>query len=309
MVEGFIGASWSAEVCGSAPGKKGDGMTSGNWSFDDDRGDHIEVAHQPTRVLAYAQAAQTLAHLGVPVVGYFGSQHHADSEAQPALAGLDVPCVGSGDAVNHDLIATLQPDLVVGVSYAGEVYGVSETVAGKLAETAPILLIRIAGEPTLETIISRFHQLAEALTSDVPDGAAELAEAVAELTSVLNEQPDLRVTALSGGTPTDAYVANPAYWPSLRFLAEAGVPFTPIAAKGGWEVVKWTDLPTSHPAGVLLYDQRPNSLGTDQLAEIPVWSEHPAVRGGQVLPWNPEPPLTNTDTAASINTLIAALRG
>jgi iron complex transport system substrate-binding protein len=283
-------------------------MGSGSWSFEDDRGNQVVAAERPARVLAYAQAAQTLVGLGVPVVGYFGSQHHADSGAQPAAAGLDVPCVGAGDAVDDELIATLQPDLLVGVSYAGEVYGLSEGVAAKLGELAPILLIRIAGEPGLETIVGRFHQLAEALTgSDVADDEAVLTEALGRLSAAVSGRPDIRVTALSGGTPTDAYVANPAYWPSLRLLADAGLPFTPTPAKGGWEVVKWTDLATSHPADILLYDQRPNSLGADQLADIPAWPEVPAVRGGQVLPWNPEPPLTFEATAASIDALTAAI--
>jgi iron complex transport system substrate-binding protein len=284
-------------------------MASDSWLFEDDRGDQVEVAGRPTRVLANAQAAQTLAGLGVPVVGYFGSQHHADAGAQPALAGLDVPCIGSGDAVDDELIATLQPDLLVGVSYAGEVYGLSEGVAAKLGELAPILLIRIAGEPGLETIIGRFHQLAQALTdsSDVADDQAVLTEALKRLSTAVSERPDLRVTALSGGTPTDAYVANPAYWPGLRLLADAGLPFTPTPAKGGWEVVKWNDLASSHPADILLYDQRPNSLGADQLAEIPAWSEVPAVRSGQVLPWNPEPPLTFAATAASVDALTTAV--
>lgn len=266
------------------------------------------AAERPTRVLAYAQAAQTLVGLGVSVVGYFGSQHHADSGAQPALAGLDVPCVGSGDAVDDELIATLQPDLLVGVSYGGEVYGLSEGVAAKLGELAPIALIRIAGEPGLGTIIGRFRQLAQALTgSDVADDEAVLTEALGRLSAAVGGRPGVRVTALSGGTPTDAYVANPAYWPALRMLADAGLPFTPTPAKGGWEVVKWTELAASHPADILLYDQRPNSLGDDQLADIPAWAEVPAVRGGQVLPWNPEPPLTFAATAASVDALTTAI--
>lgn len=263
-----------------------------SWTFDDDRGHHLEAPDRPTRILAYAQAAQTLTDLGVPVVGYFGSQHHADSEAQPALSRLDVPSVGSGDTVDHDLIATLQPDLIVGVSYGGEVYGVSETVAAELADVAPILLIRIDGEPELATIIGRFHELSEALTGDAQDNEESFRTTLARLTESVQRQPGVRVLALSGGTPTDAYVANPAYWPSLRLLADAGVPFAPTTAKGGWEVVKWTDLGTTHAAGILLYDQRPNSLGDEQLAAIPEWAELPAVRAGQVLPWNPEPPLT-----------------
>jgi iron complex transport system substrate-binding protein len=280
-----------------------------SWSFEDDRGDQVVAAGRPTRVLAYAQAAQTLTALGVPVVGYFGSQHHADAGAQPALAGLDVPCIGSGDAVDDELIATLQPDLVVGVSYAGEVYGLSESVAARLGEIAPILLIRIAGEPGLEAVIGRFHQLAEALTdgSGVADEQAVLSEALGRLGDAVRGRPGVRVTALSGGTPTDAYVANPAYWPSLRLLADAGLPFTPTPAKGGWEVVKWGELASSHPADILLYDQRPNSLGDEQLADIPEWAELPAVRSGQVLAWNPEPPLTFAAAATSIDTLTAAI--
>jgi iron complex transport system substrate-binding protein len=278
-----------------------------SWTFDDDRGNHLEVPDRPARILAYAQAAQTLANLGVPVVGYFGSQHHADSEAQPAVSDLDVPSVGSGDTVDHDLIATLQPDLIVGVSYAGEVYGVSETVAAKLADVAPILLIRIAGEPDLETIIGRFHELAQALTDDARDDEVSLRTTLARLTEAVRQQPGVRVLALSGGTPTDAYVANPAYWPSLRLLADAGVSFAPTTATGGWEVVKWTDLGTSHAADILLYDQRPNSLGDEQLAAIPEWAELSAVQAGQVLPWNPEPPLTFAAAAASADALITAI--
>jgi iron complex transport system substrate-binding protein len=191
-------------------------MTSGSWSFDDDRGNQVVVANRPTRVLAYTQAAQTLARLGVPVVGYFGSQHHADTGAQPALAGLDVPCVGSGDAV--------------------EVYGVTETVAAKLADIAPILLVNSAGDPSLESVIGRFHQLAQALTtSDTPDAETDLTSAIAQLTIALNEQPAVRVMALSGGTPTDAYVPIPptgpasASWP--RQASPSRRPLRKVAGK------------------------------------------------------------------------------
>ncbi|GAB3835899.1 ABC transporter substrate-binding protein [Kribbella italica] len=278
-------------------------MASGGWSFEDDRGESVEVAERPRRVLAYGQAAQTLARLGVPVVGYFGSQHQADS-GTAAVAGLDVPSVGAGDAVDQELVDSLQPDLVVGVTYAGEVYGVSEAVAGKLAEIAPILLIRIAGEPDLKDVIGRFHALAEALGGTAEDSEQQLSDALARLTSAAD---GVQVLAFSGGTPTDAYVANPAYWPTLRLLADAGVTFAPTSAKGGWEVVQWTDLGSSHPAGIYLYDQRPNSLGAEQLAEIPAWSELPAVAAGHVLAWNPEPPLTFEAAAASADTLAAAI--
>jgi iron complex transport system substrate-binding protein len=143
--------------------------------------------------------------------------------------------------------------------------------------------------------------------SGVADDEAVLTDALGRLSAAVSGRPEVRVSALSGGTPTDAYVANPAYWPGLRLLADAGLPFTPTPAKGGWEVVKWTDLASSHPADILLYDQRPNSLGADQLAEIPAWSELSAVRSSQVLPWNPEPPLTFGATAASIDALTAAI--
>jgi iron complex transport system substrate-binding protein len=272
---------------------------SQSWSFEDDRQQQVETPNPPTRILAYAQAAQTLTQLGAPVVGYFGSQHHADA-GDAAAAGLSVPNVGAGDAIDLDKVAALRPDLIVSVTYAGEVYGLSETVATTLAEIAPIALIGIADGRSLTSIIQRFHELAAG--SDVSEDA--LTAAIERLTSAA---PTAQVMALSGGTPTDAYVANPAYWPSLRLLADAGVQFTPTTTAGGWEVVKWEDLPTSHPADLLLYDQRPNSLGAEQLATIPTWSEVPGVRAGNVLPWNPEPALTYATAAAFVATVTDAL--
>ncbi|WP_327632898.1 ABC transporter substrate-binding protein [Kribbella sp. NBC_00482] len=274
-------------------------MESSSWSFDDDRQQHLALAGRPARVLAYAQAAQTLQQLGVPVVGYFGSKHHAESGSD---AGLDLPCVGSGDGIDLDLVKSLRPDLVVGVTYAGETYGVTPSIADQLEGLAPSLLIGIAGDRTLQSVIGRFHELAQALTADdLPDSEAVLTSAIAALGNKLAQ--GLQVVALSGGTDTDAYVANPAYWPSLRLLADAGVHFTPTTTAGGWEVVKWTELATTHPADLVLYDQRPNSLGADRLADIPGWSEVPGVRTGKVLAWNPEPPLTFTAAAAFVTTL------
>jgi hypothetical protein len=57
-----------------------------------------------------------------------------------------------------------------------------------------------------------------------------------------------------------------------------------------------------------LYDKRPNSLGADRLASIPGWSEMPGVRAGNVLPWNPEPPLTDTAAACFVNGLAQLIR-
>ena len=274
-------------------------MESSGWSFDDDRQQHLALAGRPARVLAYAQAAQTLTQLGVPVVGYFGSQHHAESGGVPAAAGLDLPCVGSGDGIDFDLVKSLSPDLVVGVTYAGETYGVTPAMADQLEGLAPSLLIGIAGDRTLHSVIGRFHELAQALTpDDLPDSEGDLTSAIAALGNKLPKTA--QVVALSGGTDTDAYVANPAYWPSLHLLADAGVHFTPTTPAGSWEVVKWTDLATQHPADLVLYDQRPNSLGADRLADIPGWSEVPGVRTGKVLTWNPEPPLTFTAAAAFV---------
>jgi iron complex transport system substrate-binding protein len=278
-------------------------MVSQGWSFEDDRQHLVETPNPPTRILAYAQAAQTLTRLGAPVVGYFGSQHHADT-GDAAAAELAVPTVGAGDAIDLDKVAAVRPDLIVSVTYAGEVYGLSETVATSLAEIAPIALVGIAGGRTLTSVIQRFHELANALSATSDDSEAALTAAIDRLTSAA---PTAQVTALSGGTPTDAYVANPAYWPSLRLLADAGVQFTPTTTAGGWEVVKWEDLPASHPADLLLYDQRPNSLGAEQLATIPAWSEVPGVRAGNVLPWNPEPALTYATAAAFVTTVTDSL--
>ncbi|MEU4195136.1 ABC transporter substrate-binding protein [Kribbella sp. NPDC026611] len=270
------------------------------WAFTDDRAAEVRSTRRPGRVVAYAQAARTLVELGVPVVGYFGSQHNADSGN--AASELDAPLVGAGDSVDLDLVKSLRPDLVVTVTYGGEVYGVSAAVASDLESIAPVLAIGIAGDRTLASVINRFHELAEALGGDADDPETPLTTATEALADAVRRNPR-QVTALSGGTATDAYVANPKYWPSLHLLADAGVTFTPTTTSGGWEVVKWPDLPTAHPADLALYDQRPNSMGPDQLATIPSWPEVPAVRTGNVVPWNPEPTLTFRAAATFVNTV------
>jgi ABC-type Fe3+-hydroxamate transport system substrate-binding protein len=76
-------------------------------------------------------------------------------------------------------------DGIVGVTYAGEVYGVSQAVAGKLAEVAPIVLIRIAGEP---------NSLSQEQLQETPQGA-ELPAVAAGHVIAWNPEPPLTFEA------------------------------------------------------------------------------------------------------------------
>ncbi|MEU0090541.1 DUF6790 family protein [Kribbella sp. NPDC006257] len=50
-----------------------------------------------------------------------------------------------------------------------------------------------------------------------------------------------------------------------------------------------------------------DAVDPELIAAIPEWAELPAVRAGQVLPWNPEPPLTFQAAAASADALTKAI--
>jgi iron-desferrioxamine transport system substrate-binding protein len=280
-------------------------MDPSRWSFEDDYATTVELDRRPTRILAYAQAASTLVGLGVPVAGYFGSQHHAESGAGGPAALDGVPSVGAGADVDDDRVAALRPELIVGVSYGGETYGVSAEVAARLAETAPVLLMQVAGGRPLTDVIGRFEALAGALAAGTggPDG--ELAAATERLGRAAAGST-ARVLALSGGTDAEAYVANPTFWSDLLHLSAAGVRLGGTGG-GAWTVVGWDSLAADHPADLLLYDRRANSLGPDRLAAIPAWADLPAVRAGRVLPWDPEPVLTTAAAAAFVDTVADAL--
>ncbi|GIL25401.1 ABC transporter substrate-binding protein [Actinocatenispora comari] len=287
-------------------------MAATTWTWTDDLGHRIELDQPPTRIVGYAQAAATLASHGVPVAGWFGSQHAAESGSGASGPGQLAASrfLGAGSEFDLDAVHALAPDLIVSVSYGGELYGVPAPVADRLAELAPAVRIRVGAGRSLTGLIARFAELAGTIVGDAGTGGAgsggtALTDAA---TARLAGAGHGRVLALSGGTPDEAYLANPDFWADLGHLAAAGVTMCPPVPSpgGGWAVVGWDAL-ARYNADILLYDRRANSLPAEERNRIAAWAALPAVAAGRVLPWEPEPVYTDTAAAQFVDTVRLAL--
>ena len=81
----------------------------------------------------------------------------------------------------------------------------------------------------------------------------------------------------------------------------------PQEPNGVWESLSWEQA-TRYPADLVLADNRANVLTPAQLNEIPTWRELPAVRAGQVGPWQAEARLTFDGFAGILDELAVGRR-
>lgn len=278
------------------------------WTFTDDRGRTVTTEEVPQRIVAYARAGSTLWDYSIAPVAIFGSQHDTDLAGDPKVGALDlsaVSVVGSGDKVDVDAIAALEPDLIVSVVYASDdLYGVPASVSAQLELLAPSVGISIASGRSLTVPVERFAALASSLRPDADSSSADLDKATDFLRTVSDP---VKVLVISGESD-EAYLPNPADWPDLRYLAEHGVDLVEPGVENGqyWKALPWADLPDIE-ADVILYDARPHSLGPDALAGIPQWKSHPAVASGRIAPWNAEAPLSYSAAARVVSDVAEAL--
>lgn len=278
------------------------------WTFTDDRGRTVTTEEVPQRIVAYARAGATLWDYSIAPVAIFGSQHDTDLAGDPKVGALDlsaVSVVGSGDKVDVDAIAALEPDLIVSVVYASDdLYGVPASVSAQLELLAPSVGISIASGRSLTVPVERFAALASSLRPDTDSSSADLDKATDFLRTVSDP---VKVLVISGERD-EAYLPNPADWPDLRYLTEHGVDLIEPGVENGqyWKALPWADLPDIE-ADVILYDARPHSLGPDALAGIPQWTSHPAVTSGRIAPWNAEAPLSYSAAARVVSDVAEAL--
>ncbi|MEU2260755.1 ABC transporter substrate-binding protein [Streptomyces sp. NPDC019645] len=269
-----------------------------DWQFLDDRGHLATYDRRPERVVTYIQAGATLWEHGIRPAALFGSNHDGDGP-DPVKAGslpLDgIGYLGSGTALDADVLLRDDPDLVVAVTYGGgQVYGLDPDTAKHLEERVPLVVLDVGQGQSLGDVRARFAALARALGA-VQDtaGAIALARATARLRTLAHDgAPRPALLALSPASAESAYLAKPQSWPDLRELAAFGLHL--VFPQGGpgtnWFTADWSHV-AELSAGVLLVDARANAYPLDALDGNPAWRE--AASGAQVVAWNPEAPCSD----------------
>lgn len=263
---------------------------SGPWTFIDDRHEAVEVESTPLRIVAQEDAAAALWHLGITPVGIIGG---APIDDNPQLEGVDVTNIESvGEVwgeINLEKLVALQPDLIVTTFYnPTPLWGFANEKQQKTAEAIAPIVALDANLPATQ-LIGRFEDLASSLGADMESPELVAARkrfdaAFEDLRQVVQDKKGLTVLALAG-YPEELYIAVPDWYQDLQDYERMGMDIVvPDTADPYWETLSWEQA-DKYPADVLMYDARSYSLGPEKLAEFPTWTQLPAVKAGQIVPW------------------------
>ncbi|MEU5387413.1 ABC transporter substrate-binding protein [Kitasatospora cineracea] len=311
-------------ACGSSGGEKaaGDGGSAGGgpWTFTDDRPQTVTAKSTPSRVVAFTGAAAALADFGLDkqLVGVFGETKGADGKADPQAGSLDVDKVeiigNAWGEFSIEKYAALRPELLVTHMYdPGAYWYVPDESKDKILQLAPQVLVS-TGRVAITQPIEHYAKLAESLGADlkaqqVLDAKARFEKASEELRQAVKAAGGVKVMACSGSADL-FYVSNPKISCDLIYFAELGVEFIqPEKTDGGdyYEGLSWENA-GKYPADLLLLDQRSTALQPKDLAAKPAWGQLPAVKAGQITPWDAVPRFSYAGFAPLIERLTAAIQ-
>jgi iron complex transport system substrate-binding protein len=296
----------SGQVSAQTPGAS---PVSG-WTFVDDKGATIQLDAPPVRIVADLIAAAALWDFGVRPVGVFGWDVMADGSFDAAGGRVDREAVGlAGDETtpfDPERAASLHPDLIVtltdAASDADTYWSIDAKVVSQARQLAPVLAID--SSIRLDLVVSRFAELALALGAEPESDPFVAARADAEAAATTFAETVAAKQGLSAifvyATEEQLFVANPKVASDLRYFRELGLamPDLDVADTDYWELLSW-EQSLKYPVDIVFVSAR-SALDIDALTAHPVFSQHPAVKAGQVYAWNGEEPLSYQGIATTL---------
>ncbi|MEV6036881.1 ABC transporter substrate-binding protein [Nonomuraea sp. NPDC052116] len=314
-----LAAALTLAACGGEPAAPGgsaaptaSSSTAQSWTFTDDRGKKAEQPKTPSRIVAQVGAAAALWDFGVRPVAVFGPHKLKDGSKDPQVGNVDITKVqGLGnvwDEFNVEQYIALQPDLLVSSMYIkGTLWYVPEKSKDTIEQVAPTAGIMLTGRSATQ-VIGKYEELARSLGADmqgVPEAKARMEAATKELAQFKN----LKILMMSGG-PDAMWVVNPPEYPDIVHLMDAGLDVVKPAKvdEGGFfQTLSWENA-DEYDADVILYDTRTQSLKPEEMMKKPTFAKLPAVKAGQLYPWNAEAPYSYQGYAAFLEGLVANLK-
>ncbi|WP_345709734.1 ABC transporter substrate-binding protein [Kitasatospora paranensis] len=319
-VGALLAACGSNGSSGSDAGSPAKATAAGPWSFTDDRKKAVTAESTPSRVVAFTGTAAALVDFGLDrqIVGVFGETRAADGKADPQAGDLDIGKVEILGNVwgefSVEKYAALRPELLVTHMYDPDaLWYVPDESKDKILGLAPSVAITTARVP-MTTPIQRYAQLAESLGADlkakkVTDAKARFEAAAEDLRQAAKAAGGIKVMAASG-SPDIFYVSNPKIATDLLHFSELGVDFvvpTKLEAGDYYEALSWENA-GKFAADLIILDKRSTALQPKDLAAKPTWAQLPAVKAGQVVPWDSVPRFSWAGAAPLLENLAKAIR-
>ena len=319
---GLLGAGGALAVGAliSACGGNGTAASDGGvWSFTDDRGTKVDLKARPKRVVGYVGTAAALYDFGVDkqLVGVFGPTKLPGGKPDPQAGNLPVDrleIIGNAyGEFNIEKYAALRPDVLVDNMFVeDDLFYVPAESKDKIFALAPSVAIS-AGAVPLPKPIERTAALAAALGADlgsarVTAAKARFEKAVETLRSAAKANAGLKVLAASG-SPDLFYASSPAKNTDLIFFKQLGLDLIvpdKVSKDGYFEDLSWENA-GKYKADLILLDARTQALQPKDLDAKPAWKELPAVKAGQVVPWQPEPRFSYDGCAPILEALAATV--
>lgn len=291
---------------------------TGGFSYEDGRGETVELDAVPTTVVAQSSVAASLWDAGYQVDGAYGELNEVDGELDYQAGNIDLDAVevigktyGEFDV---DQYAQLQPDLLVDYTFDGEnLWYVPQQQAKQVAKQAPS--VGLNGNPEdIDAAIEMFVDLAgklgvdTACNEELDEAKADYEASYDDLTTAA-EETDLDVLIVSA-TETSFYVVNPEMLPETKSMTAAGVQV--MEPQGGEPAVfhefSWEAVGDYADADVILMDARVSEDILKKMEGIDTWSNHPAVKADQVYPAYLAAPYSYVEYAGLFGDLADQLR-
>jgi iron complex transport system substrate-binding protein len=298
----------------------GGGDTNGPWSFKDDRAKTVKTDKTPKNLVAYVSAAAALHDYGVECTGVFGPTKPVGGKPNPQAGTMDVSKLTNvGEAWGEfsvEKYAALKPDLLISnmVPPPG-LWFVPDASSKKIESLAPSVGINGAHVSLLEPL-KRYAELAEALGADlgakqVTDAKARFDKAEAALrkaATAAKAKGGIKVIAMTGDAQ-QVYVAVPDSYCDLHYFKDLGIEFVEGKKSdkwGFWEFLSWENANKYH-ADIIMIDNRSSALPATELAKKPTWTQLPAVKAAQTIPWAMEERYSYAGFAPVLEQLAAAI--
>jgi iron complex transport system substrate-binding protein len=281
LLSGGMGAAaLLAAGCGSDDATDADATSaSGTRSVTDDAGNEVVIPRRPQRVVStWAYGAAALLEAGATVVGMpLSAEPLFDEDVARRYDLDDVADTGAVDALNVELVASLNPDLVVVAVQGGEASLDDETLQ-RLQEIAPVVQLEV-----FQSVESLSATVAELLADDAGVDARreEFEAALVDLRELL-DVPGLSVAFALHFAPDGVFTYGPEGIPAVDVLTRAGARWLPIAdeaeANGGDLQLSLERVGELDADLVVVYN-----LGDADLTAIDVVAALPASTAGQVV--------------------------